>query len=54
MEETKEGEYCKYTFKYIDALCQDENDINGMLSTTYKIKMNMYQKWHWFCWGIKS
>ena len=38
VEETKEGEYCKYTFKYIDALCQDENDINGMLSTTYKIK----------------
>ncbi len=38
VEETKEGDYCKYTFKYIDALCQDENDINGMLSTTYKIK----------------
>lgn len=38
VEETKEGEYCKYTFKYIDALCQVENDINGMLSTTYKIK----------------
>ena len=38
VEEIKEGEYCKYIFKYIDALCQDENDINGMLSTTYKIK----------------
>lgn len=36
--EKKEGEYCKYTFKYIDALCQDDNDINGMLSTTYKLK----------------
>ena len=23
---------------YIDALCLDENDINGMLSRTYKIK----------------
>lgn len=39
VEEFKEGEYCKYTFKYIDAICQDENDINGMLSTTYKIKI---------------
>ena len=38
VEEIKENEYCKYTFRYIDALCQDENDINGMLSTTYKIK----------------
>lgn len=38
VEEFKEGEYCKYTFRYIDALCQDENDINGMLSTTYMIK----------------
>lgn len=38
VEELKEGEYCKYIFKYIDALCQDENDINGMLSTMYKIK----------------
>lgn len=38
VEEIKENEYCKYTFRYIDALCQDKNDINGMLSTTYKIK----------------
>lgn len=38
VEEKREGEYCKYTFKYIDALCQDDNDINGMLSTTYKLK----------------
>lgn len=38
VKETKEDDYCKYTFKYIDSLCQDENDINGMLSTTYKIK----------------
>jgi hypothetical protein len=38
VEELKEGEYCKYTFKFIDALCQNENDINGMLSTTYRLK----------------
>lgn len=38
VEEYKEGEYWKYTFKYIDALCQDKNDINGMLSSTYAIK----------------
>lgn len=38
VEESSEDEYHQYTFKYIDALCQDKNDINGMLSTTYKIK----------------
>lgn len=38
VEELKEGEYCEYIFKYIDALCRDENDINGMLLSTYKLK----------------
>lgn len=36
--ESKEGEYTTYNFKYIDGLCQYNNDINGMLSASYRLR----------------
>ena len=36
--ESKEGEYTTYNFKYIDGLCQYSNDVNGMLSASYRLR----------------
>ena len=55
VEELKEGEYSKYKFKCIDALWQEESDVNSMLSVVYMIKSEYvsemrlvllaYQRW---------